>query len=291
MSAAGEVAPAVRELSGTGDGPALVDVTLDVGRVEVDLGAPAGDATDPVHVRVEAVAGGPGLLGGLAEVLGRLGDGLTGSRAEDRVAAALAATTMVWDAEARRVEVRGSRELALRSVALLVTVRAPESSGVRVRAGAAEVTVRGRADDVTVHATGAVGLDRVDGRLRIAGGAGHVDVARVLGPAEITTGAGRVRLGEVAADTAVRAAAGDLEVADAAAGELDLTTGAGSVRVGIRHGVDARVDLHAAAGRATSDLPVSPQRDPAAPGTEERPAVRVRGRTAAGHITVGRAEV
>ncbi len=171
-----------------------------------------------------------------------------------------------------------------------MTVRAPESSAVRVRAGAAEVTIRGRAGDVAVHATGGVSLDRVDGRLRVAGGAGRVDVARVLGPAEITTGAGRVRLGEVAADTAVRAAAGDLEVADAVAGDLDLTTGAGSLRVGIRHGVDARVDLHATAGRATSDLPVAAHpASGAATGSEERPALRVRGRTAAGSVTVGRA--
>lgn len=285
MSAAGEVAPAVRELDGSGDGPVEVDVALDVGRVEIDLG-PVAAGDHPVHVRVEAVAGGPGLLGGLAAVLGRLGDGLTGTRLEDRTATALAATTVTWDAGTRRLEVRGPRELALRSVALLVTVRAPASSGVRVRAGAAEVSVRGRAGDVAVHATGDVSLDRVDGRLRVAGGAGRVGVGHVLGPAEITTGAGRVRLGEVAADTAVRAAAGDLEIADAVAGDVELTTGAGALRVGIRSGVDARVDLHATVGRATSDLPVSPT-GPGSPASD--PVLRVRGRTAAGDITVARA--
>lgn len=282
MSTAGDPGPGVRELTGSGDGPAGVVVALDVGEVVVDLDAE--DAPGRVHARVEVVAGA-GLIGGVADLLGRLGDGLTGSNADDRAAAALAATTLTWDAEQRRLEVRGPGELTLRSVALKVTVGLPHASGIRVRAGAADVTVRGRAGDVTVHTTGAVTLDEVTGRLRVAGGAGRIAVARVLGPAEITTGAGRVGLGEVRADTAVRAAAGDLDVGDAVAGDLELTTGAGSLRVGVRSGVDARVDLHATTGHAVSDLPVRPD-GPAGIGPA---SLRVRGRTGAGDVTVTRA--
>ncbi|GAA4791149.1 DUF4097 family beta strand repeat-containing protein [Actinomycetospora chlora] len=301
-------APA-REAVGHGPGPADLDLALDAGTVRVHLDD--AETTDPgadtVRVRVEVDPDAPpGWLRGLSGLLGLLGSFGGGSAPQDpdeRAAAAVAATTVDWNEDARRLTVRGPRETALRGIPLAVTVRAPAGSSLRLRAGAARVRVEGRADEVSVHGNGEVDLDEVTGRaelrcgagevrvarlggpLRMTGGAGGVRIDHVLGPAEITTGAGRVRLGEVRADVAVRAAAGDVEIADAVAGDVELGTGVGSLWVGVHAGVDAQVRLDATVGRVRSELPVRPER----PETVDGGPLRVRARTGAGDVTVATA--
>jgi len=312
-------APA-RELAGAGAGPATLDVALDAGTVRVHLAAIADGADgDTVRARLEVDPDAPpgwlqglhGLAGlaGLSGLLGLLGGGREGGGApatpEERAAQAVAATTLDWDADARRLTVRGPRDLGLRGVPLALTVRAPAGTDVQLRAGAARVVVEGPAGEVAVRGTGAVTLDEVTGRadlrcgagevrigrlrgpLELRGGAGGVRIDRVLAPAEITTGAGRIRLGEVHADVAVRAAAGDVEVADAVAGDLEIGTGVGTLWVGVHPGVDARVELRAAAGRVHSELPVQRERPGPAggAGADARP-LHVRARTGAGDVTV-----
>ncbi|WP_433787293.1 DUF4097 family beta strand repeat-containing protein [Actinomycetospora sp. CA-101289] len=307
-----------REVTGTGAGPATLDLALDAGSVRVHLAEQAADITDTttVRARVELDPDAPpgwlqglqGLVGlaGMSGLLGLLGGSERGaSSPEERAEAAVAATTLDWDADARRLTVRGPGDLALRGVPLAITVRAPEGSEVTVRAGAARVVVEGSAAEVAVRGTGEVTLDEVTrradlrcgagevhvrtlgGRLTLKGGAGGVRLDRVLAPVEITTGAGRIRLGEVRADVAVRAAAGDVEVADAVSGDLEIGTGVGTVWVGVHPGVDARVELRTAVGRVHSELPVHESRPAgdATEGTGDRP-LHVRARTGAGDVTV-----
>jgi hypothetical protein len=57
----------------------------------------------------------------------------------------------------------------------------------------------------------------------------------------------------------VRTGSGDLTVADAASGEIQLATGSGNIRVGIRQGTLARIDLVSTSGNARSDFDVSPE--------------------------------
>ena len=130
--------------------------------------------------------------------------------------------------------------------------------------------------------------------LRVKGGAGDVTLHEVAAPVEVVTGSGSVTADRVAADLVVRCGSGDITVRDASAGNVDLTTGAGSVRVGVHAGVDASVDLRSAAGSASSDLPVTSTRPegarrpprrcasagaprPAAPGCRRRPRPDVGG--------------
>ena len=304
--------------TGTGAGPATLDLVLDAGSVRVHLAEPTDTTEAPtVRARVELDPDAPagwlqGLqalagLAGVSGLLGLLGGNERGaSSPEERAEAAVAATTLDWDADARRLTVRGPRDLALRGVPLAVTVRAPEGSEVTVRAGAARVVVEGSAAEVSVRGTGEVTLDevtgradlrcgagevhvrRLDGPLTLRGGAGGVRLDRVLAPVEITTGAGRIRLGEVHADVAVRAAAGDVEIADAVAGDLEIGTGVGTVWVGVHPGVDARVELRAAAGRVHSELPVHRERpaEVSPRGSTGDRLLHVRARTGAGDVTV-----
>ncbi|GLZ55754.1 DUF4097 family beta strand repeat-containing protein [Actinomycetospora sp. NBRC 106378] len=295
-------------------GPAELLVEIDAGRVDVRLDA-AGE------VRVEVVAdreGAPGWVQGLAGLVDAAGglerrfgfdlgaiSGLGVRRdetPEERAERAVAETTVEW--VDGRLHVRSPREVALRTVPLAVTVHAPETSAVTVRAGAAPVDVAGRPGAVEIGTTGAVSLDRVttrsrvkcgagdvtvgrvEGSLRVTGGAGDVFLDEVHAGVEVVTGSGSVTAGRVAADLAVRCGSGDITVRDASSGDLDLTTGAGSVRVGVHAGVDASVDLRSAAGTAASDLPVTATRPEADPSSG---TVHIRGRAAAGDTRVVRA--
>ncbi|MEJ2889896.1 hypothetical protein [Actinomycetospora aeridis] len=290
-----------REVTDSGSEPVTLDLAIDAGTVRVHLD-PTPEAS--VGARVEADPDAPpGWVRGLSGLLGFLGADRTPLSPEERAAAAVAATTLEWDADTRRITVRGPRDLALRGIPLAVTVRAPQDSTLRLRAGAARLYVEGRADEVSVHGTGEIRLDEVTGRtelrcgagevridrlagpLRMTGGAGGVRVDHVLAPAEITTGAGRIRLGEVRADVAVRAAAGDVAVTDALSGDLELGTGVGSLRIGVHAGVDARVALNAAVGRVRSELPVRADRPEAPTGDP----LSIRARTGAGDVTVATA--
>ncbi|MDL5156323.1 DUF4097 family beta strand repeat-containing protein [Actinomycetospora termitidis] len=295
-------------------GAADLTIEIDAGRVDLRL-----DATDAVTVEVASdVEGAPGWVQGLAGLVDAAGglekrfgvdlSALAGlgvrrdESPEERAARAVAETEIAWEAGALRV--RSPREVALRTVPLAVVVHAPEGSAGTVRAGAAPVDVAGRPGTVEVSTTGAVSLDRtsersrvrcgagdvtvgrVDGALRVKGGAGDVFLDEVHAGVEVVTGSGSVTAGRVAADLAVRCGSGNVTVRDASAGDLDLSTGAGTIQVGVHAGVDASVDLRSAAGSASSDLPVNATRSTEDPSSG---TVRIRGRAAAGDTRVVRA--
>lgn len=281
--------------------------------------SPAEPPAPHGELRVEVTAqpdGAPGWvqgLAGLVDVLGglerRLGLDLAavtgpgahlGENAEERARRAVQAVEI--ELTDGRLAVRGPRETVLRAVPLAVTVHAPSGSRMSVQAGAAPVEVTGRAGEAEITTTGGVtvaelsarsairsgagdvAVGRVAGVLRVRGGAGEVTLGEVSAATEVRTGIGSVTITRLAADLAVRAGSGDICVRDASSGDLDLSTGAGSVRVGVHSGVDASVDLRSATGSASSDLPVSGTR-PEPEGHSVVP-LRIRGRSAAGSTRV-----
>lgn len=309
-------APAAGDATDTGDAPAAGEATPAGG---TDRGPTPDVGTSPVHVEVTAdLEGAPGWVRGLAGLVDAAGglerrfgfdlgvvSGLGGHLGEDLDERATRAVEAVEvSLEDGRLTVHGPREVVLRTVPLAVTVHAPAGSGVRVRAGAAPVEVTGRPGEVDVRTTGGVTLEevaersavrcgagdvavrRVAGTLRVRGGAGDVTLDDVAAPVEVVTGSGSVTADRVAADLAVRCGSGDVTVRDATSGDLDLTTGAGSVRVGVHAGVDASVDLRSAAGSASSDLPVSRTRPETTGETPAAAPLRIRGRAAAGSARV-----
>lgn len=187
----------------------------------------------------------------------------------------------------------------LRLVPLAVIVRAPAGSHLELRSGSAHLTVTGPAGRVTVATgSGEVALDRADGRaefiagsaalrlgpmlggLRARSGSGEVEVSSVGGPTTLITGSGDVWLGAVQADVTVRTGSGDLTVADAACGEIELVTGSGDIRVGIRSGRAAQVDLVSGSGQARSELSLADR-----PPAGDIP-LKLRGRTGSGAAVV-----
>lgn len=211
--------------------------------------------------------------------------------------------------EQTRVELTGNRlvvhapkALPLRSLPLAVTVRAPSGTHVQVRAGSANVTVTGaagRADVLT--GSGEVKLDRADGAamvrtgtgavrlgptlsgLQVRTGGGDVEASSLSGSATLVTGTGDIWLGATAGEIMARTGTGDLSVADAATGSLELITGSGEVRVGIRPGVTAEIDLTSGSGKVSTELDLATE-----PPNGEIP-LQVRARTGSGTAVVTRA--
>ena len=299
----------VRQQTWRSDGPAELELAVDVGRIRVHLEEqPDGAGEVRVELRHDPSAGNSwsqglsGIINWLGNATGGAG-GVSGST-EELAAEAVSAAEISWSESGRRLVVRSSQDLPLRVVPLAITVWAPTRSRLAGRVGAGEVRVTGRAGwagvrtgsggatleavdgdaDITTG-SGDIELGPVSGRARLRTGSGAVRLAATGGPTEIKTGSGDVAIGEVNGDVGLRTGSGDVAIADARSGALELTTGSGGLRIGVHPGVGAELDLASGSGRARSELEV------AAAAPERPAAVQVRGRTGSGDVLVARAAV
>ncbi|MEC3977508.1 DUF4097 family beta strand repeat-containing protein [Amycolatopsis sp. H20-H5] len=289
------------------EGPLEIDISLIVGRVEIRLAAEGSEGGARVEVRPDESAKPP-WVDGLSGMLDWVGERF-GSQFGSQFGAPFGGgqDSGPGDAlrEARvekvgnRLVIQAAKALPLRKTPLSVLVEAPAGSHLDVRAGAADVKVTGtagrtnlatgsgeitleRADGATVVRTGsgAIKLGPVLSGLQLRTGSGDVEAASLAGSATVATGTGDIWLGEVAGDVLVRSGSGDLAVAEAASGSLELITGSGEVRIGIRAGVAAEVDLTSSSGTVSSELDFGDT-----PPEGDVP-LRVRGRTGSGNAVL-----
>jgi putative adhesin len=271
--------------------PLDIDVTLGAGRVTIALVEEPGAS---VEVRYEPSASSPWLQG-LANMLDWFGAGQFGGSGQAAAETVVRETRI--DLVGRRLVVQSPRQHHL--IPLAVTIRAPAGSNLDVTVGSADMTVTGPAGKVKLHAgSGSVTLDRADGAaeinsgsgalrlgpmlagLRARSGSGEIEVSSVGGATTLVTGSGDVWLGAVQADVRVRTGSGDISVADAACGKVELVTGSGEIRIGVRSGAKAMLDLRSGSGQARSELDLSHQ--PPADGAK----LELRGRTGSGNVVV-----
>jgi hypothetical protein len=272
MTEQSEPTGVVRQQSFEFAGIAEIDISLVSGRVQVHLADEPG-----VHVEVRHdPAAGNSWTEGLSSVL----SWVSGQFGPDKGAGPAGPEEAVREARVEllgnRLRIESSKALPLRAVPLSVIVTAPVGSHVTSRTGAADVIVTGGAGRLDLNTgTGTVSVDRATGEAKVNSGAGtvrlgtmlsglkaktgsgDVEVSSVGGNATLITGTGDVWLGAVQSDVMVRTGSGDLTVADAASGEVQLATGSGNIRVGIRQGTLARIDLVSTSGNARSDFDVS----------------------------------
>lgn len=287
----------VRQQSFEVDAPLELDLGVGAGRIEVRLSDEPG-----VHVEVRHdPSAGSTWMTGMSSILtwfrGQFGDQFGDKIGEVSAAEAVRQTRI--DLTGGRLVVHTPRSMPLRTVPIAIVVRAAAGSHVTAHAGSANITLTGpagrldlqtgsgeihadRAEGVaSVHSgSGAVRLGPMLGGLRARTGTGDVEVTSLSGATSLFTGSGDVWLGAVAGDVMARTGSGDLTVADASSGEIELQTGSGSIRVGVRAGCAAEVDLTSATGDARSELTLSDSRP------ESSPSLRIRGRTASGSAVV-----
>jgi hypothetical protein len=289
-------APITRQQSFDTDGPIELDLGVGSGRIEVRLADKPGVHVEVRHDPASASPWTAGMSSLLTWFSGQFGD----DGGELSPAESVRQTRI--DLTGGRLVVRTPKALPLRTVPIAVTVTAPAGSHLTTRSGSANVLVTGPAGRLDLQTgSGNVATDRAGGVARVqtssgtvrlgpmlAGlrartGTGDVEVSSIGGATTLFTGSGDVWLGAVSGDVMARTGSGDVTVADAASGQIELQTGSGTIRIGIRPGAPAEVDLSSVTGEARSELDLSNTR----PATE--PSLRIRGRTASGSAVVSQA--
>lgn len=278
------------------DGAAELDLQVESGRIEVRLD---GDGAIDVEVRHDPSAAGS-WAGGLAGVMSWLG-GAFGEQMDASPEEAVRQTRI--DLVGGRLVVHTPKAMHLRAIPLSVTVRAGSGSHVQARTGSGAVTVSGAAGrlDVTtgsgqinadqasgvaamVSGSGPIRLGPMTGGVRARTGSGTIEVSAIDGLSQVSTGTGDVWLGTVSGEVMARTGSGNVTVANASAGSIQLITGTGQIRVGVKRGVRAQIDLSSSSGSARSDIPLS---GPPADGVA---VLTINGRTGSGNVLVTAAD-
>ena len=125
--------------------------------------------------------------------------------------------------------------------------------------------------DVALGSGRAVSVHTASGQVRNGHASGDVDVH---------CASGRVRIGVAEASVSAKTASGDITIEEASTGTVALTVASGDVRIGVRSGVTAKLDLRSVSGRIRSELPV----DDAAP--EAGAPLEISARTTSGSVLV-----
>jgi hypothetical protein len=237
------------------EAPAELDLSLDVGRIEVNL---AADATT-VEVRLRAdqsaanwTKGVSGLLNWLGESTGPSGSIKIGGRdlgfgggnfpfgggfnigdlrGLDLEAEAVQAVQIDWSESSRRLVAHSPTRTPLRIVPLTMTVRAPINSRLELRADAGRITVTGQSGEATVRAgSGDVELDTVHGDLELTTGSGAARVHAVSGEARIKTGSGNLSLDALEGPTVISAGSGEIHLG-AVRADVQVKNGSGDLAI------------------------------------------------------------
>jgi Putative adhesin len=155
-----------------------------------------------------------------------------------------------------------------------VVVRLPEDSAVALRSASSEVRCTGRLARFDCRtASGELDIAEVSGPVDIKAASGDIRLGRV-GAAQVRTASSTVRIAHTTGDSSVkvasgrievgvaeqslevRSASGDVTVDEVSSGHVLLKVTSGNIRVGVRAGVAARLDVSTTSGRARSELPV-----------------------------------
>lgn len=295
-----EQTDAVRKQSFDAEGPLELDLSNGSGRIEVQLTDRSGV---DVEVRHDPSATNP-LAQGINSLISWFSDQFGGQfprgNADFLPIEAVHQTRI--ELTGQRLVVRPPKSHGFRHVPLHITVHAPSGSRVDARSGSGDVAVTGSAGRVDIQSgSGDIAVDHAVGRvtvrtgsgsvrlgpmlaaLQVRSGTGEIEVSSIADVASLGTGSGDVRLGAVQGEVMVRTGSGDVTVADAVAGSIDLFTGSGEIRVGVRPGTAALVDLVSGSGQAHSELDLLDSQ----PTGEAK--VRIRGRTGSGNAVVAAA--
>jgi DUF4097 and DUF4098 domain-containing protein YvlB len=258
--------------------------------IRVDLEVPAG------RVRVDTVDGG--------EVAVELapGDGSEGSRESVERA------RIEFHGDELRVEVPEQRVFGLsfgRRASIELRVRCPHGSSLATKTRSADLEARGRFRRASVSTTSGdvelaevedeAELSSVSGDLRVGPIGGRTNVNTVSGDAVLDRVGGPLRINCVSGDVTVREAAGpvkadtvsgDLDLESVEAGDVDLNSVSGDLRVGIKRGSRLAVDATAVSGDLESEIELAGH---AEAGGTDGPVVEVRARSISGDLRIVRA--
>ena len=177
-------------------------------------------------------------------------------------------------------------------------VRLPKGVKLAARSGNGDITVTGAGADVEASSgNGRVRVTTTAGAVRATTGNGEVTVEGATDEVEASSGNGRIRVGTTTGPVRARSGNGDIEVEMAAIrgdGDMDFSTGNGTVSVTVPANFNGELDASTGHGRIRADFPITlqgrinPQRIRATIGTGGR---RVRMHTGNGDVELIKREL
>ncbi|HEY6744121.1 MAG TPA: DUF4097 family beta strand repeat-containing protein [Mycobacteriales bacterium] len=208
-------------------------------------------------------------------------------------------TTVRLSGRALVVETPERRQiLSIKRRRIAITVTVPTGSSLTTRTASAAVSATGRYGTVSVHtASGRIDLDQVDGDVEahVASGdvsinsgravsahsaSGRIRIGHASGDIDIKAASGKIQVGVAEGSVRAKTASGDISIDEARAGTIALDVASGDLRIGVRSGVTAHLDLRSVSGRIRSELPVDEDApDGGAP-------LEIRARSTSGNVLV-----
>jgi len=168
-----------------------------------------------------------------------------------------------------------------------IKVTCPPQSSLVVRTASASLKAMLPLRQARVEsASGDLRLSTVEETLVAKTASGDVEVKTVGGPAEVYTVSGDIRLGPAHHDVCARTASGDVDLAEVAAGDVNVRTVSGDITVAVRPGSRVAVDASSVSGSLRSDLDLS---DPPVAG--DGPLVELGLTSVSGDVHVRRSRI
>jgi len=134
-------------------------------------------------------------------------------------------------------------------------VRIGTCAGIRIKSGSGDVTVERSVGPVDITtASGTISGGDLEGSGRIKNGNGETVVGTIVGSVEIKASNGNIVVSHVDGDVSARSANGSIRVIEAVRGALSATTTTGGIRVGVRPGTAAWLDLTSKQGQVRNLL-------------------------------------
>ncbi|MGQ0639555.1 MAG: DUF4097 family beta strand repeat-containing protein [Gemmatimonadaceae bacterium] len=158
---------------------------------------------------------------------------------------------------------RSGRFWRNRSLRVDVTVNVPR--GVRVRAGTGngEVSVDGVGGEAHISTgNGRMRITNVSGEVEASSGNGEVFIDRATGPVQVSSGNGDISVRATRGPVTASSGNGDIEVEMAELrldGDMEFTTGNGSVRVTVPDGFNGDLSADTGNGHFVTDFPMTLQ--------------------------------
>jgi DUF4097 and DUF4098 domain-containing protein YvlB len=208
-------------------------------------------------------------------------------------------TTVRLSGRSLTVETPERRQiLSIKRRRIAITVTVPTGSTLFSRTASAAVAATGRYASISAHtASGRIELDHVDGDVEahVASGdvtigsgravsahsaSGQIRIGHATGDVDIKAASGKIQVGVAERSVRAKTASGDISIDEARAGTISLDVASGDLRIGVRAGVTAHLDLRSTSGRIRSELPV----EDAAP--DGGAPLQIRARSTSGNVVV-----
>ena len=169
---------------------------------------------------------------------------------------------------------------------LSLDVAIPEGSGLDIATAAGLTTLTGNFSEVHMKSASGdlVATGQISGDVRVDGVSGTIRLPHIRGALSARTVSGDVFADSVQRSATVRSVSGDVRIGSLTEGTTTVQSVSGKVDLGIAVGTSLDVDAASAAGRLSSEIPLSDVRS-----DDSAPVVVIRGHTVSGDFHVFRA--